>query len=212
MLNALSSSLTCSLRLFLLLSVPERAPCIPFFVHIGPCATGDDPRTRGGLYEIQTATCTATSGTFTLTFRSKTTAAIAYDASAYTVMNALWALQSIDLVEVTFGGSGNHACSSTGVAIAVTFTGNLGDVPMLSAGVGSLVNGAGAGTVTFVETEKGTKENLPCSDRGICDETTGVCKCFQGYSTSDGNGGEGRRGDCGRINDEAPGKCSKTSC
>ena len=160
------------------------------------------------MYEVQTATCTATSGTFTLTFRSQTTAAIAFDASAETVMHALWALQTVDLIEVSFG-AGGAACATGGVAIAVTFTGNLGNVPMLSASVASLSAGA---TVAFAETTAGTKENVACSDRGICDESLGICKCFQGYSTSDGNGGEGRRGDCGRINDDALGKCSKTVC
>merc|ERR1719261_147699 len=74
---------------------PINAPS--YFCSRRPCATGDDPRTLGGLDEVQTATCTATAGTLTPTFRSKTTARIAYDAEPVTVMNALWALQSIDL-------------------------------------------------------------------------------------------------------------------
>jgi len=43
----------------------------------------------------------------------------------------------------------------------------------------------------------GTTENVPCSNRGICDETRGVCKCFNAWSSSDGRGGPGDRGDCG---------------
>ena len=66
------------------------------------------------------------------------------------------------------------------------------------------------------QAQRGTKENLACSDRGICDETTGNCQCFitasdgekgfgtasdaylkAGFMTSDGDGNIGLRGDCG---------------
>ena len=54
------------------------------------------------------------------------------------------------------------------------------------------------GTTTFNAVD-GTKENNYCSDRGICDEATGVCKCFTQYGSSDGYGQRGQRPDCGAI-------------
>ena len=33
-----------------------------------------------------------------------------------------------------------------------------------------------------LDTADGTYENSVCSDRGLCDATTGLCKCFPGYT------------------------------
>lgn len=48
----------------------------------------------------------------------------------------------------------------------------------------------------------GTRENLPCSGRGLCLTDSGYCECLTTeygaqYTTSDGRGGPGGRGDCG---------------
>ena len=53
-------------------------------------------------------------------------------------------------------------------------------------------NGAGI-------SQDGTKENAVCSNRGICNELTGTCKCFLQYGSSDGWNGFGPRGDCGHL-------------
>ena len=45
----------------------------------------------------------------------------------------------------------------------------------------------------------GTTENEPCSNRGLCDRTTGRCMCFPRYSSSDGLGNSGDLDDCGYI-------------
>ena len=71
------------------------------------------------------------------------------------------------------------------------------DLPNLVADVTSLT---GSPAVIVAETQKGTKDDAECSQRGMCDETTGVCGCTYGYTSSDGAGNGGSRGDCGHIN------------
>lgn len=174
-------------------------------VFSGQCATGDNPRTDYQFNEVQTATCTASSGTFQLSFRSQTTSAIQYDATTGDVMDALHQISSIGNVSVSFS-TGEAACSVSGVGISVTFYSELNDLPMMSA-ITALAGGAA--TITFSETVKGNKENAECSQQGICDRESGECKCFASYMTSDGNGNEGTRADCGRLEtpEAAPGSC-----
>jgi len=57
----------------------------------------------------------------------------------------------------------------------------------------------GGGVVTVnVASVVGTKENAPCSSRGVCNAATGACECFKGYRSSDGFSGlPGVVPDCG---------------
>jgi hypothetical protein len=154
------------------------------------CRTGDFPEV-GGEFEIQTVSCDASSGTFTVTFREQVTAAISYDASAATIETALEVLTSISNATVTLGDSQTTACSGT---FAVTFHGELGNVPDLVVDSASLtLNSA----VSLATTQEGTKDNIECSGLGACNTATGICTCSAGQVTSDGNGLRGTRGDCG---------------
>ena len=57
-------------------------------------------------------------------------------------------------------------------------------------------------SVDGVVSIKGTTESSECSDRGICERETGICHCFHGFGSSDGNGMRSRagtRGDCGYV-------------
>ena len=192
------------------------------------CPYGDDPMTGATrLYtqknEVRHLKCTFTStgGTFTLTFRSATTAALAHTATAQEVEDALNALLTIDTVTVSFS-DGVSACTSTGSnIIEVTFITELGGsvhpdaytrtlAPALpqtvvaTVGFLTIVDGWSSGFVTDASTKRfddvpGTKEYNLCSDRGLCNFETGVCQCFLGYGSSNGVGGEGRVGDCGYV-------------
>lgn len=88
-----------------------------------PANIGDIIRLTGSnVNEVQTLTITGTptGGTFRLTFRSVTTAAIAYNATAAVVQAALEAISSV--------GTGNVLCAGgplPGTAVTITFQGVL---------------------------------------------------------------------------------------
>merc|ERR1719163_1901972 len=58
-------------------------------------------------------------------------------------------------------------------------------------------NAGGTWTDEGPRSVRGTKENVECSDRGLCDRAEGICTCFTGFASSDGDGNSGSRGDCG---------------
>lgn len=104
--------------------------------------------TDGYSEEVQTIAVDATGGTFTLTFSGQTTSAIAYNASAATVLAALEALSNLapgDLM-VLKPSAGNYTVSFSG-AYADT------NVPQMTASGASLTGGAG--TVTIATTTAG---------------------------------------------------------
>jgi len=79
----------------------------------------------------------------------------------------------------------------------VSFVSNTGDVTMMTViGQDTEVNVVGDGIihhsthytepeVTISEKAKGTTDNYVCSNRGVCDYSTGTCKCFQGFTRQD---------------------------
>ncbi|KAL4176318.1 hypothetical protein KRP22_001270 [Phytophthora ramorum] len=171
------------------------------------CPTGDDPLTGAstdslfGLQknEKQTVLCSATSGTLTLSYRGQTTVRIDASDNADTVSKKLNALHTLQNVNVLFSGNSTTMCNADGNMVTVEFTQNFGPLPLL-VGYPSLLVHAGIGStpkLTISKSEVGSKENEACSNRGRCDLTSGVCTCYVGYTTSNGQGSPGDRGDCG---------------
>merc|ERR1712178_645982 len=50
---------------------------------------------------------------------------------------------------------------------------------------GNMVRVADSQTRFIYSDQRGTTENKECSGRGLCDETTGTCSCFKGYTDDD---------------------------
>ncbi|MCX5000998.1 hypothetical protein [Streptomyces longwoodensis] len=116
--------------------------------------------TTTGLYEpynavtneVQTATITGgpTGGTFTLTFSSQTTAAIAYNATAAAVQTALENLSNINPGDVTVTGN-------AGGPYTITFGGQyLGDNVASITATASLTGGTSPGVTMATTTAGGT--------------------------------------------------------
>lgn len=169
------------------------------------CPTGDDPHTPGNS-EMQVIRCTATGGSVYLSFRQAVTAAIRFDATSTELETALEDLDTIGNVVVTYTNNANGLCGA-GNVVTVEFRSEFGDLPAIKIEddsgltVGSnLISVAQDGTVLGgITSIKGTKENAVCSNRGICNEATGVCKCYTQFGASDGYNGPGDRGDCGYV-------------
>ena len=52
-------------------------------------------------------------------------------------------------------------------------------------------------TYLLISLPLGTKEDVECSRRGICDPTSGQCRCLPGFASSNGSSEHpGSRGDC----------------
>ena len=147
-------------------------------------------------FEQQVITCKATGGTLTLAFRDETTRALDWNARVEDVKAELEALKTVGSVDV-FGGQGNATgilCDWNANNVTVTFTSELGDVPLIVPDGAKL---APSYELNVKEYRKGTKDDLVCSLHGECNYETGDCECFAPYVTSDADNNFGLRGDCG---------------
>lgn len=174
------------------------------------CPRGDNPATPHQFNEVQLFSCQllATGGTFTLAFRDEITIPLSVEDNVNDLKSALESLNSIQRVRVfytdssiSFGASNLsadalHLCRSDAAQhISIEFESPTGDVPTLVATPGTST--VSSVIMTITEEVKGTKEYITCSGKGICNQETGMCECFPGYSSSDGQGNHGPLPNCG---------------
>ncbi|KAJ8609130.1 hypothetical protein CTAYLR_006077 [Chrysophaeum taylorii] len=161
------------------------------------------------------------SGGLYLGYDSSLTSKLSWNATVDDVQQALVQLPTLgaasDFGEINVTVSGSPTlCAGPKRAgqnsnFTIEFRANYGNVYNLS-----LINSLKARDTGFpvnltLSAQKGTKENEFCSDRGSCDFTTGTCLCLQlhnlpfsyRYQSSNGYGGKGTRGDCGRVAEPA---------
>jgi hypothetical protein len=169
---------------------------------------GDDPHTQHQLNEIQQLSCTDSddSGTIQFSFRDESVS-LAVTSTVSNLEAALNSLSTVNGVSVSYNDSGIYVgapgldadalqlCRSTGQLIDIEFLSPTGNVPQVQVS-GSQVDG----DLSVSTIQDGTKEYITCSGRGLCNHAAGVCECFAGYASSNGQGEVGTLGDCGFKN------------
>lgn len=176
------------------------------------CPKGDDPYTTGQVQEVQALECTCSgscAGSLRLVFQGQKTRPIPLTATAAFVKMRLEELANIDYVTVVILGSATQICTNGGAATQIQFLIPQGDVDTIAGILDS--NTVGSVTLNVVHGSQisalapsipiadGTTEFVACSNRGICDYNSGQCTCFDGFTSSDGLGATGNRGDCGHF-------------
>jgi len=138
--------------------------------------------------------------------------------AANLAMNQVYEVKTVTSTTITIlTGSGMTAATYNAgtiivslpeAPIEITFNTEHGDVPNIILTAGSLT-GTGAG-LTLVNFQVGSTESAECSNHGTCDRGTGLCKCDPGWTSSDGMGKYGTKGDCGSLISSA--SCQSQFC
>jgi hypothetical protein len=162
------------------------------------CPLGDDPLTTSQVTEIQVlkCACDTCTGTFTLKFRGKSTVAIATDATPAALDAALEGLATVRMVTTTsvedaVSTASTTICNTAGVDTIIEFTHDSGNLPPLEitsgvTGTAVAISVVTSGTTGYYEASRdGTTESLPCSNRGFCDTSNGLCTCETDFGDSD---------------------------
>jgi len=190
--------------------------CVPLSATFVP--TRSDDRVSEQYFKKQELQMTAgevypnrDGGHFVITYRGEPTALIPARAGPSDVESALNDLPNLHGVSVSF--TRVHACESPANVLAVTFLGDFGRLSPLGVKTHQMppsahlrvVHGGKTDSTGTVLSVSGTKENDVCSNHGRCLPELGVCDCFtsqdfgydHAFTSSDGRGGAGTRGDCG---------------
>ena len=139
------------------------------------CPYGDDPKTYNQLFNVQTVTCDASAGSFTLSFRGNSTQPVHVWFAPMGFENSLQAalegINTIRNVTVSIDATGSICNPAMPVTSTITFVTEHGDIPLLEVDDSALT-----GAVVVERTVSSTKENVECNRRGKCGEL-GVCVC-----------------------------------
>ncbi|MFC1676900.1 flagellar filament capping protein FliD [Planctomycetota bacterium] len=126
--------------------------------------------TTAEVQNLTTDAVAAESGSFTLSFRGKTTTSLAYDSTIQQIEDALNALDTItDVGGITL--SGNNFTNAGGANMDITFLAAAGDVEMISIDKDTL---DGPSTFTIAETAKGVDGWLHRNSNSINDAVSGI--------------------------------------
>ena len=153
------------------------------------------------MVAVQKIVCDATAGQFRLKFRADSTELMDHEVPLAELKRQLENLNSIGSISIAydpgeFAASGQALGLCNVTSATITFNSEFGALPTIAAVPFTDFTG---GTMTTSSVTTGTKENVECSNRGLCDRVTGQCACYPGYGSSDGFGNVGLRNDCGRI-------------
>lgn len=190
------------------------------------CPYGQDPLIAATA-EVQSISCACTNspcgdGFFSVTYAGRTrpiyfnAVASTSDEDPYSmpetgafvgesVESVLRSLRDIPYVaSVSFSNGASARACDPGNIISVTFLTGAGDIPLIEANAGLYkdIDGtyvAGGSHLHTQEVAAGTAIPQECSGRGKCNREIGVCECYDGYFSSDGDGNPGSIGDCGSL-------------
>ncbi|MCK4292790.1 MAG: flagellar filament capping protein FliD [Planctomycetes bacterium] len=138
----------------------------------------------GAISEVQTASPSKSpsGGTYTLTYKGQTTAAIEFDASPAVIQAALELLSTVATDDITVDGGANGLDDGD---VTFTFSNTLGDVSMITIDDSNLTPTL---TVTITETTKGAAGLISRSSNTVDDVIYGVTLHL--HDTTDAGGEE----------------------
>jgi hypothetical protein len=162
------------------------------------CPLGDDPMTINQVNEIHQIYCVDSDSVGSVVFQLGRFISKVTLSPTSTLAQVKAAIESINFagqVKVTNTSGFGTLCSSSGTTLSIELLTRHGTLPLLST-----YSTSGLTTLTISRLQTTTKEYIPCSGRGICETSTGICSCFDGFVSSDGQGHIGTLGDCGYPN------------
>lgn len=186
-----------------------------------PLTTGQDNEVQ--LISCTINPLSMPGATIRLSFRGAISRALPLTASPIDFHTALEELPTISRVSVSYSALNEFCRAADGIAgenvATVTFLDQHGELPRIvilnekgrplygaldnfitvatkGESIFALRDTVTGGTNEFISV-KGTKEAVVCSNRGACDHRTGVCHCYTGFTSSNGQGQPGNYPDCG---------------